>query len=85
MSDYGSFSCGAHPELHCDEQLPPAGPEALPQGKGASLPHALTAGGLGLHPLRPVPHQPGGKGRHPGSRGGAGTGRICPAPPDHGP
>lgn len=34
--------------------------------------------------LRPGPHQPGGEGCHSGRRGGAGAGRICPAPPDHG-
>ena len=28
--------------------------------------------------------QPGGEGCHSGRRGGAGAGRICPAPPDHG-
>ena len=46
---YGSFPHRKDQRLHGHVQLPPAGQVAVPESEGDAVPHAVAAGGLGLH------------------------------------
>ena len=58
---YGSFPHRKDQRLHGHVQLPPAGQVAVPESEGAAVPHAVAAGGLGLHHEGACPHL---QGRH---------------------
>src|SRR5699024_2776647 len=64
------------PQLYRYEQLPSAGPPPVVEGKGAALPDAVAAGGLGLYLRRPGPDQPREDRRDPRRGAGAGSCRL---------
>ena len=68
---HGSFPYRKDQRLHGHVKPPSAGYVA--ESKGASLPYALPAGGMGLHHEGPCPYLQGWRGqyqrRHPGAGG----------------
>ena len=53
------FSCRKEQRLHGHVKQPPAEQELVPESQRLTLPNALPAGRLGLHPARTGPYQPG--------------------------
>lgn len=73
---YGSFPHRKDQRLHGHVQLPPAGQVAVPESEGAAVPHAVAAGGLGLHHEGACPHLQGRHRQHQRRNPGAGGARL---------
>ena len=73
---YGSFPHRKDQRLHGYVQLPPAGQVAVPESEGAAVPHAVAAGGLGLHHEGACPHLQGRHRQHQRRDPGAGDARL---------
>ena len=62
--DYGGISHWENPRLHGDGKPSSAEHGTVAESEGATVPHAILAGGLGLHHQRPCPDMPGWSGQH---------------------
>ena len=73
------FSGRKEQRLHGHVEPSPAEPGLVPESQRLTLPNALPAGRLGLHPARAGPYQPGKHRRDTAGHPGTGTGRLHPA------
>ena len=71
------LSASKRPEItRSCPKLPPAGQVAVPESEGTAVPHAVAAGGLGLHHEGACPHLQGRHRQHQRRDPGAGDARL---------